>query len=161
MANTATRTAVLNQFVRFVEAYGLRGLLFELLATNPTLLELGDQTLDASTSPRSADRRPQLLEEINRDKNFNQPRSIAGTLCSDLNLSEAARRISIRFAHIGKGKLLSALWNAGTPSESRRRRSFCGVVRAGPNPVSPFTKQTVGRRKCNDCPRSENLRRRN
>src|SRR5207248_1734846 len=40
MAKTADPDATLNQFVRFVEAYGLRGLLFELLASNPTLLEL-------------------------------------------------------------------------------------------------------------------------
>ena len=78
MANTADPDAVLNQFVRFVEAYGLRGLLFELLATNPTLLELVIKTLDASRFAGDLlIRRPQLLEEITRDKNFNQPRSIA------------------------------------------------------------------------------------
>jgi len=78
MAKTADPDAVLNQFVRFVEAYGLRGLLFELLATNPTLLELVIKTLDASRFGGDLlIRRPQLLEEITRDKNFNQPRSIA------------------------------------------------------------------------------------
>src|SRR6266478_8599596 len=78
MAKTADPDAVLNQFVRFVEAYGLRGLLFELLATNPTLLELVIKTLDASRFAGDLMiRRPQLLEEITRDKNFNQPRSIA------------------------------------------------------------------------------------
>jgi len=78
MAKTADPDAVLNQFVRFVEAYGLRGLLFELLATNPTLLELVIKTLDASRFAGDLlIRRPQLLEEITRDKNFNQPRSIA------------------------------------------------------------------------------------
>lgn len=69
--------ATLNQFVRFVEAYGLRGLLFELLATNPTLLELVIKVFDRSRF--AADlliRRPQLLEETTRDKSFNQPRSI-------------------------------------------------------------------------------------
>jgi glutamate-ammonia-ligase adenylyltransferase len=77
MAKTADPDAVLNQFVRFVEAYGLRGLLFELLATNPTLLELVIKTLDASRFAGDLlIRRPQLLEEITRDKNFNQPRSI-------------------------------------------------------------------------------------
>jgi glutamate-ammonia-ligase adenylyltransferase len=70
--------AVLNQFVRFVEAYGLRGLIFELLATNPTLLELVIKTLDGSRFAGDLlIRRPQLLEEITRDKSFNQPRSIA------------------------------------------------------------------------------------
>src|SRR6267143_3812006 len=78
MAKTADPDAVLNQFVRFVEAYGLRGLLFELLATNPTLLELVIKTLDASRFAGDLlIRRPQLLEEITRDKSFNQPRTIA------------------------------------------------------------------------------------
>ena len=78
MAQAADPDAVLNQFVRFVEAYGLRGLLFELLATNPTLLELMIKTLDASRFAGDLlIRRPQLVEEITRDKNFNQPRSIA------------------------------------------------------------------------------------
>ena len=78
MAEAADPDAVLNQFVRFVEAYGLRGLLFELLATNPTLLELMIKTLDASRFAGDLlIRRPQLVEEITRDKNFNQPRSIA------------------------------------------------------------------------------------
>jgi len=78
MAKTADPDATLNQFVRFVEAYGLRGLLFELLASNPTLLELVIKTLDASRFAGDLlIRRPQLLEEITRDKSFNQPRSIA------------------------------------------------------------------------------------
>jgi [glutamine synthetase] adenylyltransferase / [glutamine synthetase]-adenylyl-L-tyrosine phosphorylase len=78
MAKAADPDAVLNQFVRFVEAYGLRGLLFELLATNPTLLELMIKTLDSSRFAGDLlIRRPQLVEEITRDKNFNQPRSIA------------------------------------------------------------------------------------
>src|SRR2546425_8322727 len=78
MAKTADPDATLIQFVRFVEAYGLRGLLFELLASNPTLLELVIKTLDASRFAGDLlIRRPQLLEEITRDKSFNQPRSIA------------------------------------------------------------------------------------
>src|SRR6266568_6205544 len=78
MAKTADPDATLNQFVRFVEAYGLRGLLFELLASNPTLLELVIKILDASRfAGNLLIRRPQLLEEITRDKSFNQPRSIA------------------------------------------------------------------------------------
>jgi len=77
IAMTADPDATLNQFVRFVEAYGLRGLLFELLSTNPTLLQLILKLFDRSRF--AADlliRRPQLLEEITRDKSFNQPRSI-------------------------------------------------------------------------------------
>ena len=78
MAGAADPDATLNQFVRFVEAYGLRGLLFELLATNPTLLELLIKTLDRSRFAGDLlIRRPQLLEEITRDKSFSKPRSIA------------------------------------------------------------------------------------
>lgn len=78
IATTAYPDAVLNQFVRFVEVYGLRGLIFELLATNPTLLELLIKTFDCSRFAGDLlIRRPQLLEEITRDKSFNQPRSIA------------------------------------------------------------------------------------
>ena len=78
MAKAADPDATLNQFVRFVEAYGLRGLFFELLASNPTLLELVIKTLDASRFAGDLlIRRPQLLEEITRDKSFNQPRSIS------------------------------------------------------------------------------------
>lgn len=78
LAKTADPDTTLNQFVRFVEAYGLRGLFFELLASNPTLLELVIKTLDGSRFAGDLlIRRPQLLEEITRDKSFNQPRSIA------------------------------------------------------------------------------------
>ena len=57
----------LNQFIRFVEAYGLRSMLFELLVVNPKLLELLVKTFDSSR--HAGDlliRRPQLLEEITR-----------------------------------------------------------------------------------------------
>ncbi|HEY5035731.1 MAG TPA: hypothetical protein VII74_01210, partial [Chthoniobacterales bacterium] len=59
--------AALNQFVRFVEAYGLRGLLFELLVTNPRLLDLLVKTFDASEAGGALlIRRPQLIEEVTR-----------------------------------------------------------------------------------------------
>src|SRR5213592_3201087 len=48
LTKTADPDATLNQFVRFVEAYGLRSLFFELLVENPRLLELLMKTLDAS-----------------------------------------------------------------------------------------------------------------
>jgi glutamate-ammonia-ligase adenylyltransferase len=57
----------LNQFIRFIEAYGLRSLLFELLVVNPKLLELLVKTFDASRSAGDLlIRRPALLEEITR-----------------------------------------------------------------------------------------------
>src|SRR5437667_9977949 len=46
LTKAADPDATLNQFVRFVEAYGLRSLLFELLVANPHLLELVVKTFD-------------------------------------------------------------------------------------------------------------------
>ena len=67
LAQAADPDVALNQFIRFVEAYGLRSMLFELLVVNPKLLELLVKTFDASR--HAGDlliRRPQLLEEITR-----------------------------------------------------------------------------------------------
>src|SRR6266403_2010801 len=73
--------ATLNQFVRFVQAYGLRSLLFELLVANPRLLELLVKTFDASRfAGELLIRRPQLLGDITRDPAFHQPRSVAENL---------------------------------------------------------------------------------
>ena len=66
--------AALNQFVHFVEAYGLRSLLFELLVTNPKLLELLMQTFDASRFGGDLlVRRPQFLEDVTRDERLSRP----------------------------------------------------------------------------------------
>src|SRR5437899_4924347 len=71
----------LNQFLRFVEAYGLRSLLFELLVTNPKLLGLLVKTFDASWFAGDLlIRRPQLLDDITRDPTFDEPRSVAENL---------------------------------------------------------------------------------
>lgn len=67
LAEAADPDATLTQFIRFVEAYGLRSMLFELLVANPRLLELLVKVFDASRV--GADlliRRPQLLEEVTR-----------------------------------------------------------------------------------------------
>ena len=81
LARSADPDATLNQFVRFVEAYGLRSLLFELLVTNPRLLELLVKTFDASRfASELLIRRPQLLEDITRDPTFHEPRSMAENL---------------------------------------------------------------------------------
>ena len=78
LAKTADPDATLNQFVRFVEAYGLRSLLFELLVANPKLLELVVKTFDASRfAGELLIRRPQLLEEITRDPTFSNARPMA------------------------------------------------------------------------------------
>lgn len=69
LARSPDPEATLNQFVRFVDAYGLRSLLFELLVTNPKLLELLVQTFDASRFGGDLlVRRPQFLEDITRDE---------------------------------------------------------------------------------------------
>jgi glutamate-ammonia-ligase adenylyltransferase len=81
LAKAADPNATLNQFVRFVEAYGLRSLLFELVVTNPKLLELLVKTFDASRFAGDLlVRHPQLLEEITRDPAFYKPRSTGENL---------------------------------------------------------------------------------
>ena len=81
LAKAADPDATLNQFVRFVEAYGLRSLFFELLVANPRLLELLVKTFDGSRfAGELLIRRPQLLEDITRDPAFDQPRSVAENL---------------------------------------------------------------------------------
>jgi glutamate-ammonia-ligase adenylyltransferase len=81
LAKAADPDATLNQFIRFVEAYGLRSLLFELLVTNPKLLELLVKTFDVSRfAAELLIRRPQLLEDITRDPAFDEPRTTAENL---------------------------------------------------------------------------------
>ncbi|MEY2564349.1 MAG: [glutamine synthetase] adenylyltransferase / [glutamine synthetase]-adenylyl-L-tyrosine [Verrucomicrobiota bacterium] len=76
--------ATLNQFIRFVEAYGLRSMLFELLVVNPKLLELLVKTFDASRYAGDLlIRRPQLLEDITR----------GGMLDRELSVAQHLRRI--------------------------------------------------------------------
>jgi len=81
ISKAADPDATLNQFLRFVESYGLRSLLFELLVTNPKLLELIVKTFDASRFAGDLlIRRPQLLEDITRDPAFDEPRSVEENL---------------------------------------------------------------------------------
>ena len=81
LSKAADPDATLNQFLRFVESYGLRSLLFELLVTNPKLLELVVKTFDGSRFAGDLlIRRPQLLEDITRDPTFDEPRSVEENL---------------------------------------------------------------------------------
>src|SRR6266480_6417371 len=74
LAKAADPDATLNQLVRFVEAYGLRSLLFELLVTNPRLLELLVKIFDASRfASELLIRHPHLLEEITRGEQLDRP----------------------------------------------------------------------------------------
>jgi glutamate-ammonia-ligase adenylyltransferase len=91
LAKATDPDTTLNQFVRFVEAYGLRSLLFELLVTNPRLLDLIVKTFDASCFAGDLlIRRPQLLEEITRDENIDASISLEQHLCR-LNSCGATR----------------------------------------------------------------------
>jgi glutamate-ammonia-ligase adenylyltransferase len=84
LARAADPDAALNQFIRFVEAYGLRSMLFELLVVNPKLLELLVKTFDASRyAGELLIRRPQLLEEITR----------GGVLDREVLLAEHLKRL--------------------------------------------------------------------
>ncbi|MEP6956770.1 MAG: hypothetical protein ABI883_08080, partial [Chthoniobacterales bacterium] len=82
--------ATLTQFVRFVEAYGMRSLLFELLVANPRLLELVVKTFDASRfASEMLIRRPQLLEEVTRSGVLDRNVTVAEHLQA-LRATEAA-----------------------------------------------------------------------
>jgi [glutamine synthetase] adenylyltransferase / [glutamine synthetase]-adenylyl-L-tyrosine phosphorylase len=81
LARVAEPDRTLTHLVRFIEAYGLRSLILELLVTNPKLLELLVTTFDASRF--AADllaRRPQLMEDITRDERLHRPVDTAGHL---------------------------------------------------------------------------------
>jgi [glutamine synthetase] adenylyltransferase / [glutamine synthetase]-adenylyl-L-tyrosine phosphorylase len=94
IAKAADPDATLNQFLRFVESYGLRSLLFELLVTNPKLLELVVRTLDASRFAGDLlIRRPQLLEDITRDPTFDEPRSVEENLVRLDSLGASANNL--------------------------------------------------------------------
>jgi glutamate-ammonia-ligase adenylyltransferase len=90
ISRAADPDAVLNQFVRFVEAYGFRSLLFELLVANPRLLELLVKTFDASEAAGGwLIRRPQWLEELTRsgmlDRTFSVSQHLARLESSGAN----------------------------------------------------------------------------
>jgi glutamate-ammonia-ligase adenylyltransferase len=83
LSRCADPDATLTGIVRFVEAFGLRSLLFELLATNPKLLQLLVQTFDASAfATQQLIRHPQLLEEITRSAKLNRALSVSEHLAA-------------------------------------------------------------------------------
>jgi [glutamine synthetase] adenylyltransferase / [glutamine synthetase]-adenylyl-L-tyrosine phosphorylase len=70
-SHMAEPDAALNRFVRFVDSYGIRGLLFETLLASPKLLELLVRLFDSSAIfSEVVIRRPQLIEEITRSTNL-------------------------------------------------------------------------------------------
>lgn len=77
LKNIADPDLALNRFVRFVERYGIRGLLYETLVTNPRLLELLLKLFDASRFQTDIVlRRPQLIEEVTREGSLSDTLSI-------------------------------------------------------------------------------------
>ena len=81
LSQIADPDTTLTHLVRFVEAYGLRNMLFELLVTNPNLLKLLVTTFDDSRF--AADllvRHPQLLEDTTRDGKLEGEIDVAGHL---------------------------------------------------------------------------------
>jgi [glutamine synthetase] adenylyltransferase / [glutamine synthetase]-adenylyl-L-tyrosine phosphorylase len=76
LRKTADPDAVLSRFVRFVDAYGIRGLLFETLLANPRFLELLVRLFDASGAfSELAIHRPELVEEIARGRSLGELQS--------------------------------------------------------------------------------------
>jgi glutamate-ammonia-ligase adenylyltransferase len=71
----------LRGFVRFVERYGIRGLLFESLVTNPRLLDLLLLLFDSSRFLTGIVlRRPQLIEETTRTGSLGRELDVAAHL---------------------------------------------------------------------------------
>ena len=69
LRHLADPDGTLNRFTRFVDGYGIRGLLFETLLANPRLFELLLQLFDASAVfSQIVIRRPQLVEEVARGR---------------------------------------------------------------------------------------------
>src|SRR5947199_2095060 len=97
LAPCADPDATLVAIVRFVEAFGLRSLLFELLATNPKLLELLVRTFDASFFATNVlIRHPHLLEEITRSATLNHSLSLSEHTASLHPLVERGHLDAIR-----------------------------------------------------------------
>src|SRR5439155_10494762 len=97
LTRCADPDATLVAVVRFVEAFGLRSLLFELLATNPKLLELLVRTFDASFFATNVlIRHPHLLEEITRSATLNHSLSLLEHAASLHPLVERGDLDSIR-----------------------------------------------------------------
>ena len=81
----------LHRFIRFVERYGIRGLLFESLVTNPRLLDLLLSLFDSSRFLTDIVlRRPQLVEETARTGILGRELDAAAHLAGLARRDEAA-----------------------------------------------------------------------
>ena len=78
LRRVADPDTALNRFVRFVECYGIRGLLFETLVVNPKVLELLVKLFDSSRFISDIVlRRPQWIEEIAREGSLGESMGVA------------------------------------------------------------------------------------
>lgn len=128
LTRAADPDVALNQFIRFVEAYGLRSMLFELLVVNPKLLELLLKTFDASR--HAGDlliRRPQLLEEITR----------AGMLDREVDVAQHLQRLE---ALEGEAKPLDSV---RVYRQTQLLRIFLRDVLGLASPASVFTEHSA------------------
>lgn len=97
LSKAADPDATLNHFIRFVEAYGLRGLLFELLVTNPRLLDLLVTVFDNSRFAGDfLVRDPQLLVDITQPGKLDNVIDTAGHLKNLRSLAEKDALESVR-----------------------------------------------------------------
>ena len=112
-SRVAEPDAALNRFVRFVDGYGTRGLLFETMLASPKLLELLVRLFDASAIfSEVVIRRPQLIEEITRGKT--------------LGLSPLERAISGRIS--AAAMKICRPWNGfASTGPARLFASFCAI----------------------------------
>jgi len=81
LSRVADPDLALTRFVRYVERYGIRGTLFEMLVTHPRLLELLVRLFDASRFLTDIVlRRPQLIEELTRGDTLGKSYAVADYL---------------------------------------------------------------------------------
>jgi glutamate-ammonia-ligase adenylyltransferase len=114
LGRTADPDGVLTSFVRFVERYGIRGLLYETLLVNQRVLEVLIRLFDGSQAMTDIVlRRPQLIEEVARGGGLGEEMSaeqyLAGLARNEEGLSwENAVRVFRRsqFLRIGLRDLL-------------------------------------------------------
>lgn len=81
LSQGADPDGALTRLTRFVESYGIRGMLFETLLANPRLLELLCKLFDASPfASEMVFRHPQLIEEIARAGTLDHSMDVAAHL---------------------------------------------------------------------------------
>ncbi len=125
LSGTGDPDMALTQLLRFVEAYGMRSMLFELLVSNPRLLELLVRTFDASRFAGDLlIRRPQLLEEITRRSDFNRTPSVAEHLAQLRGSPEIEAVRSYRQSHLLRILLRDVLGLAGINEVAREHANL-------------------------------------